>query len=235
MGSRTKPAGIAIGMCSVGRMCPPTMIPAMATQIYPANTNIAFIQVLGDTIANARNRCVEEAQKVESAKYLWFVDDDTVPPRNAANRLMYLLDNHGPSVGGKVMVAGGIYCMKSNPPTPHVFLGSNQGPHYKWKVGDVFKCWGLGTGCMMIDMEIFKHIESPYFRTVPETREEAMESPDYVATDDLYFCQKVHDVGFEIMADGAVLCQHWDVEKRLVYTMPSQSYPMLQREAVAEA
>ena len=207
------------------------MIPAMATQIYPANTNIAFVQVLGDNIANARNRAVEEAKKIEFAKYLWFVDDDTVPPRDAANRLMYLLDNYGPSLGEKVMVAGGIYCMKSTPPTPHVFMASNDGPYYNWKVGEAFKCWGLGTGCMMINMELFQYLEPPYFRTIPENCAEAMSAPDHIATDDLYFCQKVHDAGFDIMADGAVLCQHWDVSKTppLVYTLPSKCYPMLAR------
>jgi len=207
----------------------------MATQIYPANTSIAYIQVLGDTIASARNRCVEEARKVEFARYLWFVDDDTPPPRDAANRLMYLLDNHGPSLGGKVMAAGGIYCNKSNPPTPHVFMGPNEGPFWNWKVGDVFKCWGLGTGCLMVNMEVFDYLEPPYFRTIPETYGEAMDDPDHLATDDLYFCQKVHDAGFEIMADGAVLPQHWDVTKTppLVYTLPKNSYPMLPKEEVA--
>jgi hypothetical protein len=215
--------GLAIGIASIGRPSPVSWGIALATQVYPPNTKLVYVHVLGDEVDNARNRVVEEAKKA-NVKYLWFNDDDTIPPSQAANSLMYLLDQHGPGLGEKVMVAGGIYCMKVNPPQPLVFMESGGGPHWKWKVGDTFKCWGVGTGCMMINMDVFDYLDPPYFKTVSEET--------IVATDDLYFCQKVHDAGFEVMADGGVLCQHWDVSVTppIIYTLPSKSYPLLPKE-----
>jgi hypothetical protein len=216
-----------IGIASSGRLCPIDWAVAMATQVYPVNTNLTWVHVVGAAIDAARERVVQEA-KERKVKYLWFVDDDTVPPKNAARHLMYLLDQNGPPFG-KVMVAGGIYCVKQDPPTPNVFMGPGEGPFWNWKVGDTFKCWGMGTGCMMINTQVFDHIEPPYFKTTSDD--------GFSQTDDLYFCQKVHDAGFEVMAHGGILCPHWDVVSvpNKVYTLPESSYPRLPKaEAVQE-
>ena len=176
------PKGVAIGIASSGRCAPTEFAIALATQSYPVNTTLAWIHVVGESIDAARERIVEEALK-KSMKYIWFVDDDTVPPANAARSLMYVLDQNGPEFGGKVMVAGGIYCVKQDPPQPLVFMEGGAGPYWNWKVGDVFRCWGLGTGCMMINTEIFKYINPPFFKTTSEE--------GFCETDDLYFCEKV--------------------------------------------
>lgn len=220
--THNKVKGIAIGIASSGRYCPVEWGIALATQVYPVNTNLAWINVVGKDVDAARNTVVDEALK-KKIKYIWFIDDDTVPPIDAASKLMYLLDNNGPEVGGKVMVAGGVYCVKQNPPSPLVLMGPGKGPYWKWKIGDTFKCWGLGTGCMMINVEVFKYLKKPYFKTTSEE--------GFSETDDLYFCQKVHDAGFDVMAHGGILCRHWDMQNSLIYTLPSGSYPMTPRKA----
>ena len=115
----TPKKGIAVGIASSGRACPVQWAIAIATQSYPPNTNLAWIHVVGDDVDSARERIVEEAQKT-NIKYLWFVDDDTVPPIDAARNLMYVLDQEE-AAGSNVMVVGGIYCIKQDPPTPLVF------------------------------------------------------------------------------------------------------------------
>ncbi len=209
-------SGIAVGIASSGRNCPVEWAIALATQSYPVNTGISWIHVVGDSIDNARERIVEEALKVNS-RYIWFIDDDTVPPIDAARKLMYVLDQEE-AKGSDVMVCGGVYCVKQDPPQPLVFMSPNAGPHWKWRAGDVFECWGLGTGCMMIRAEIFKHLEKPWFKTTSEV--------GFTETDDLYFCSKVAKAGFKIMCHGGVLCRHWDMKNGLIYTLPKKSYPM---------
>lgn len=221
----TEGIGIGIGIPGTGRPVPHTWGIALAVQNWPVGTRLSYIDVLGETIDVARHRVVEEALKVDNVKYLWFLDDDVVPPKQAANALMYLLDNHGPQVGGKVMVAGGIYCAKHVPPTPNVFMAPSEGPWWRWKVGDVFRCWGIATGCMMVNMKVFDYLEPPYFRTISTDEEKC--------TDDLYFCDLVNKAGFHILAHGGVICTHWDVSKipNLIYGLPATSFPMKPRKA----
>jgi hypothetical protein len=211
----TPRSGLAIGVPSSGRPCPVQWAVALATMSYPVNTNLSWIHVIGESIDDARERIVEEAQKA-GVKYLWFVDDDTVPPIDAARQLIYILDQEA-AAGSKVMVAGGIYCAKQTPPTPLVFESSGSGPKWDWKVGDVFDVWGIGTGCMMINMEIFNHLEKPFFKTTSEVH--------LVETDDMYFCAKVNKAGFKIKAHGGILCSHWDSKEGVIYTLPKNSYP----------
>ena len=130
---------------------------------------------------------------------------------------MYVLDQEE-AQGTNVMVCGGIYCVKQDPPQPLVFMAPNDGPYWKWRVGDVFECWGLGTGCMMIRTDVFQHLERPWFKTSSEV--------GFAETDDLYFCTKVANAGFKVKAHGGVLCKHWDVKNSLIYTLPKNSYPM---------
>ncbi len=123
------------------------------------------------------------------------------------------------------MVIGGIYCTKTDPPEPIVFKELGAGPFYNWKVGDVFECKGLGAGCMLIKTEVFKHISKPWFLEPDEIFVDAKDGvARNVGTDDLYFCQKVTEAGFKIMAHGGVLPVHIDIDGRM-YTLPIDSYP----------
>lgn len=220
----TEGIGIGIGLASVGRPTPHPWGVALAVQNWPVGTRLSYIEVVGETIDVARHRIVEEARRVDNVKYLWFLDDDVVVPKSAANALMYLLDNFGPQTGGKVMVAGGIYCAKTIPPTPLVFMEPSGGPYWKWKIGDVFRCWGIATGCMMVNMEIFNKLEPPYFRTIS--------TDDEKCTDDLYFCDLVNKAGYSILAHGGVVCSHWDISTKpnMVYGLPAKSFPLRPRK-----
>ena len=172
--------------------------------------NLSISALKGIEVGEARCQIAQHAIDLK-AKYLFFLDDDTAPPYFAARRLIYALEQAGP----EVMVAGGIYANKhSYPPEPMVFLQDGDGPHWKWKYGDVFECGSIGTGCMMIKTEVFQYLEKPWFATINE----CFSSGEYGAhvhklemTDDLYFCEKVRKAGFKILADGGVLCVHWDV------------------------
>ena len=91
----------------------------------------------------------------------------------------------------------------------------------------------IATGCMMIKTEVFQHLEKPYFKTVDE--EPDAEVILKLVTDDLYFCKKVTDAGFKILADGAILCTHWDyrTDPPTPYQLPPDSYPLKEESKVA--
>jgi hypothetical protein len=211
--------GVACAIVSGRGSCPVEMVTAIVMQSWPTNTTMHFVNIYGMATAAGRVQAVREARE-KKCKYIWFIDDDTVPPTDAGRHLLYLLDQNGPPYG-KVMVAGGIYCTRSAPPEPIVYMEESAGPHWDWKVGETFKCWGIGTGCMMINLEVFDHIPEPWFLTTMEAANKE--------TDDLYFCKQVAKAGFEIMAHGGILCHHYDMEKGAVYMLPRNSHPYKDR------
>ena len=212
--------GVLLAIVSGRATCPVEMIPAIAMQSWPSNTNMAIATLYGMATDRGRIQAVIQA-KAMKVKWLWFLDDDTVPPMDAGRHLIYVLEQNGPP-HGKAMVAGGIYCTRVAPPEPIVYMGQGEGAFWDWNVGDVFKCWGIGTGCMMVNMEVFDHIPEPWFRTIDEAQ--------FKETDDLFFCQRVMEAGFEVWAHGGILCHHYDLERGVAYQLPRGSRPYLGRK-----
>lgn len=223
-----RPTGLVIGLPFCGRLVTPQWAISLSMQQYPINTNRFLSVVKGKPIDEARNTIAEFAVK-QKAKYVWFLDDDVVAPLFAVKRLIYDLE----MADDDVMVAGAIYSTKDDSmPEPCVFQGNGVGPFWKWKKGDVFECTGIGTGCMVIKTEVFEKLEQPWFRTVNVSHE----TGDLVSefqSDDLYFCDKVTKAGYKILADGNVICIHWDVTRNppKAYMLPENSYPLTQEKA----
>lgn len=181
----------------------------LASQQYPLNCAVDYASAEdGDEkeIGLARNCVVKVAQKMK-CKYIWFVDDDVLPPNYAVQQLMFAMQQDK-----KAMVCGGIYYGKKYVPSPMVFEDDQSGSYVDWKPGEVFEVPGfIGTGCMLIKTEVFDHIEEPWFKTL-----------DYPAriTDDAYFCRLVKTAGFKVLGHGGVLCGHYDVRSRRTYWPP---------------
>lgn len=181
----------------------------------------------------AKNREVLAEKAVAAgSRYLFMVDDDTVCPNVSIKNLIYELEKDP-----KIMVAGGIYATKEPIPHPLVFKTIGDGAFWNWKAGEVFDCAGLGTGCMMVKTEVFQHLPKPWFfepheAPVGETMkigDEEIPVSHRSGTDDLYFCRKVLDAGFRIVAHGGILPAHID-QNGAVYTLPADSYPFKKAE-----
>lgn len=214
--------GLLIGLTFFKRPVQPDWAVSLAHLVssLPINTSWGFSIAKDHPIAQARNAIAEQALKT-GVKYLLFIDDDTAAPNFAVTRLMTILESDM-----KIAAAGGIYFTKTNPPQPIVARKFGQGPSYDWKLGDVFECQVLGTGCMMIRADVFNHIERPWFKEVDEL------NPDkginaIKMTDDCYFLRKVIAAGYKIMADGGTIPLHWDVNTGEHYTVSVDS-PMAQ-------
>ena len=206
-----------------------------ALQNYPMNVQRFYITCKGKPIAEARTTLVKQALK-NKVKYIWFLDYDVAAPLIATKRLMYDLEQ----ADDDVMVAAGIYTTKEPMCEPMVWLQDGNGVHWKWRYGDVFECKRIATGCMMIRAELFKTLPEPWFAqvdTLNVSRETAFEQT--TMTDDMFFCKKVTDAGYKILADGNVVCIHWDtrVSPPQPYTLPMDSYPMkgVKREEPGQA
>lgn len=229
--------GLFIGLASSGRSVRMQWSLSLINLVtnLPVGCHSTWMIEAGPDRAGNRERLAEKAIEA-GARYLFFLDDDTICPNTTFKLLAYELEKNP-----RIMVAGGIYCTKEAIPHPLVFKEIGGGPFWTWKAGEVFDCAGLGTGCMMIKTEVFKHLPKPWFFEPYDTptNESRMIGDREVpithrsGTDDLYFCQKVADAGFRIVAHGGVLPVHMD-ENGIVYALPQDSYP-LQREELCPA
>lgn len=229
--------GIALGLTFSARPICPEWAISIAQINYPMGTNTAVIACKSTyesaiPIAEARQQIMEKAIEM-GVKYLLYIDDDTAPPVHIARELMYQLEQPD---NQDVAICGGIYCSKRDPAEPLVFTEFGHGVHWNWKVGDVFECAGIGTGAMMVRTAACEKLPKPWFKTtdIPATETTWRE----METDDLYFCRKVRDAGYRILANGKVLPIHLDyrIQKDggLIwkpYMLPENSYPVKPRES----
>lgn len=188
------------------------------------------------SLEQAQTSMVEEAMKME-AKYILFIEDDTQPPPSTIMELGRVLD----SADESVMVCGGVYTTRCNPPEPLVYVEPGAGCYWDWKIGDVFPVKYMGFGCTMIRMEIFKLMPRPWFRelkTWKEIREHSDLFPAPLPSEtsnscdertgvstDFFFFARLAQMGFKALAHGGVLPIHWDVETQTPYWLPKDSPP----------
>lgn len=217
-------SGIAICV-PYSRMVHPSWASHYATLAYPPNIRTHHCTVMPDfpnpplPVEKARQQLVEMALE-RDPKYLFFIDDDTIIPQLGLQYLLYTMEN----ADKDVMAVTGVYVTKEEVPSPVIYRKNGSGPAWDWKCGDVFEVEGCGMGCFLVKAEVFKHLKAPYFRF------EEMDRTDgdgrMVFSEDLYFCRTVREAGFKILANGGVLCAHWDDETKKFYTLPANSYPM---------
>lgn len=189
----------------------------------PINFNMNVLTVYGKPIAEARNEAAKMA-KEQGHKYLFFLGDDVIPYPNMIRQFVFRME-HDDNLG----VVGGVYCSKSEPAAPLVFKENGRGSYWKWRAGEYFECSGLGMDATLIRTDIFNHISEPYFKTVDEDKFDDGENSADQWTEDLYFCKKVVDeTSFSIFCDASILLAHVDVYSDKAYTLPIDSYPVMQ-------
>ena len=210
-------AGLAICVPSSKRPVNIRWAISLTGLAYPVGMSVAWRVKEGTDRAENRNFLAHEAKKI-GAEFILCLDDDTAIPAFAI-RWLHAEMEKDPNIG----VIGGIYCTKEDPPAPIVFKTLGGGPFYRWKIGEVFECAGIGTGCMLIRTSILDKIPEPWFYEPDEVFVDG-EVTRATGTDDLYFCKKVSDAGFKIMAHGGVLPVHMNVDGSC-FTLPLDSYP----------
>lgn len=211
---------LSIAIPTLGRPIPLQWALNFKSMSPPINFNCDFNIIVGKEIGHARNALAKAAIE-RGCKYIFFLGDDVVAPPHTLRQLIYRMEN-APGVD----VVGGVYCAKADPPAPLVFNGNGAGSYWDWKIGEFFKCTGLGMDCTLIRTEIFSKLEEPWFKTVDVDKHIDGENGMEAWTEDLYFLKKVGDVGGGIYCDASIICDHWDVYGNKIYRLPSDSLPM---------
>jgi len=207
-------------------ICDPAFAVALRLLEIPAD-QYSVVYVSGADVAVARNLLAEKAKDV--ADYIFFIDDDVLPPANTITKLL----SH------KKDIACGLYFAKQEPHFPQIFTKnyiddlSKDDPVAKWsgrydsireyKQDSLIEIDACGAGCLLIKAEVFKRLKLPYFWYIPKSEDKPRKGEDF------YFCEKAREAGFKIFCDTSILCKHigtkyvskdhWDVSLDMLKNM----------------
>lgn len=145
------------------------------------------------SIADARNSLVEQAQQA-GAKWLLMCDTDQTYPADALVKLL----SHGKDVCG-------VRVHRRWPPFDPIFYRGTVGkylsvPDEEAYSGDLIEVDATGTGCLLLNMELFDDLPYPWF---------SFSVVDGNAVgEDINFCSKVRDAGRQIWIDTSIEVGH---------------------------
>lgn len=150
----------------------------------------------GVRVPLVRNGAVEIAKSLQ-ADYLFFIDDDMLVGPKILEHLLSL----------DLPIVSPIFFRSGEPYNPLVFDIDPEGypdSMTDYPVDQVFEApGGCGTGVMLIKMEVFEALESPYF-FYPKDAGRGM---------DLEFCRRARDRGFATYCDSRVLVEQMEEPK----------------------
>lgn len=154
---------------------------------------------------NARNTFVETALEGDY-DYLFFMDTDMTFPKGC---LAMMLRHTTQIKEDNPFVLGGIYCNRGGDFRWHVYkwVQEEEGWHsLKFPLNQgIRKVDAIGTGCMLIDMNVFKILEWPWF----EYEYRMFKGNRDRLSEDMAFCQKCMNAGIPIYADSDIKCGHF--------------------------
>lgn len=207
-------------------ICDPSFAVALRLLEIPTE-RYSVVYVEGADVAVARNLLAEKAKEV--ADYIFFIDDDVLPPINTITKLL----SHDKDI------VCGLYFAKQEPHFPQIFLKnyeddlSKDDPTPKWtgrydcienyKRDALIEIDTCGAGCMLIKADVFKKLKLPYFQYIPKGEDTPRKGEDF------YFCEKARDAGYKIYCDTSIICKHigrkfigadhWDMSVQMLKEM----------------
>jgi hypothetical protein len=201
---------------------PPKVVKSWLSLQTPANQKFTRIMLENCEVADAYNQAVWLIlTDPEFSKWKWMltVETDNVPPPDGLLQLIEhaeLWQREGPY---KLDAIGGLYYMKFEgaPPlcygrpedVPKNFKPFNPPPN------EVVPVNGLGMGFTLFSIDMFRHIDPPWFKTVQEwIPGVGMERHE---TQDLYFFDKAARQGHHFAVDTNVKVGHLDTGTGIVW------------------
>ena len=196
------------------------VIPAKVVQSWwslmtPMNQKFIRMFMIGMEVGAAYTAAVEQIlanPALKSWKYLLTIEEDNMPPPDGLLKLYESMD--------KFDVVGGLYWTKGELGQPMIYGDPKSIPlsfiPQKPMPETVQECNGLGMGFNLYKMDIFKdpRVPRPYFKTtqsyIPGVGGKAY-------TQDLYFYENIHKLGYKVACDTRVKVGHYDLDNDIVW------------------
>ena len=213
----TQKPNVLIGIPSMGHIhsALATILIKMVKELKSAHIGFYF-PLKVSPVERARNEVVKflmaerkdkkTGQPVAPFTHLLFIDSDTIPPADVLERL---LAHDKDIISGLTPI---VHYDRENQAwgtLDNCFThedkdkdGQTRTHAVKRNTG-LHKIWRCGTSCLLIKREVFEKLQKPYFKF---EFDEELTKP--VRSEDLYFCDKAKEAGFEIWCDSSVICNH---------------------------
>lgn len=167
----------------------PQTVQSLLDLVKDSEYDLTFsIESSGFTVAENRNKIVTAAKEAR-AKHLLFVDDDMKFPPDILKKLMSSDKN---IIGVNSRSRDGSNAITVKPLAQIAQMIPNK----------VFECSAVGTGILLINMEVFKDLPKPYFAF------ETYKDGKTKTGEDIYFCNQARDYGFKIWCDATIDIKH---------------------------
>lgn len=173
-------------------------------------TDLEFeeIIVLDKPIPEAREEIVQTAIK-KGFDYLFFLDSDTFVPNNAITHILQLATTEKYQV-----ICLPVY-FKRMPLISNIYVDSMFAPLSKLP-RNLFKIELTGLAACLINLEVFKRIQPPYFKGKWRVRVEGTNF-HLECGEDISFYYKLKREGIDVYCEPKFICDHYDSNKDLFY------------------
>lgn len=152
----------------------------------------------------SRNTLIEDHNHYGSDwTHVLFVDSDTVPPNHA---LQTLLEADADVITGiyPLLLSKGFFWSITEMDDDDNWI-----PMHKNLPRKPFEILSCGAGCLLVRKEVLEDIEWPYFKFEYQSKWDNGGDPIKYG-EDMYFCRKVRDKGYKVMADPFIICKHFN-------------------------
>ena len=149
-----------------------------------------------------RNTIIETELVWPEVSHFFFLDADTVPPPNAIHALLELDVDFACGLTPMIDTFGVPRWNVRVEGSEDMLLRSDPLPEKPFKVKHV------GGTTILVRREVFEKIAWPWFKTEFTHVEDSVSSVE--KGEDIYFCDKVHEHGYEITCHPEIQCNHYN-------------------------
>lgn len=149
----------------------------------------SFNMIIGSCIAQNRNECVQDALNDDVDYILWVDSDMTFEPNNLKQLLADDKD-----------IVTGLYFTRKQPVEPVIYSMVDDSEYYAsikdYDKNAMFKVGGCGGGFVLVKTDVYKKIEKDWYSIIGNIGE------------DLSFCRRALENGYDIWCDATVKLGH---------------------------
>lgn len=181
----------------------------------PMNQKFIRMFAIGMEVGAAYSSTIEQILAnpvLRSWKYILTLEEDNMPPPDGLLKLYESMDKYD--------VVGGLYWTKGDAGQPMIYGDPKAMPLTfmpQMPIAEtVQECNGLGMGFNLFKMDLFRdpRIPKPWFKTIQEYIP-GVGGRGY--TQDLYFYENIHKLGYKVACDTRIKVGHYDVDNDIVW------------------
>lgn len=177
---------IAIAIPHTGTINAKTVLSLVAMLKHIKHNNLVYLKE-GCYIHNSREELVKKAI-MDDCTHILFIDSDMYFEETALDRLL----------ARKKDIIGVHYNRRAIPLESTAKIPISE----KLKNKELIKAEGLGTGFLLINIDVFKKMKHPWFFF------EQSQNGDLLVGEDYWFCKRAKEAGFDIWVDLSIPMKH---------------------------